>query len=79
MEEGCILRGIQVIVPCEFQSDILDELHEKHPGIVRMKSLARLYVWWLLLDVDVDIERKILMCQSCQNQSPQLPKAPVNL
>lgn len=76
VEEGCILRGIRVIIPCEFQSDILTELHENHPGIVRMKSLARLYVWWPLLDSD--IENKVSTCQSCQHQRPQLAKAPTN-
>ena len=43
---------------------ILDELHEMHPGICRMKALARNYVWWP--NIDKDIESKIHLCDSCQ-------------
>jgi len=28
------------------QQEVLPELHLNHPGMVRMKSLARLRVWW---------------------------------
>ena len=40
VESGCILRGIRVLVPVALQKRVLEELHEGHPGIVRMKSLA---------------------------------------
>lgn len=29
---------------------MVDELHETHPGICRMKVLGRSYVWWLKMD-----------------------------
>lgn len=78
MEEGYILRGLRVIVACELQPDILDELHKSTLGLCEWNlSLTRLYVWWPSLDVD--IERKVLMCQSCQNQCSQLPNLPANL
>ena len=46
VEDGCLLWGTQVIVPPQLRSAVLDELHEGHPGIGRMKSFARSYVWW---------------------------------
>lgn len=61
-----MLRGIRVIVPLKHQSSVLAELHQNHPGIVRMKSLARLYVWWP--NLDIDIENIVRRCQACQVQ-----------
>ena len=33
---------------------ILKLLHEGHPGIARMKALARSVVWWPGLDVELE-------------------------
>ena len=46
----------------------LTELHYCHPGIVRMQSLARRYLWWPGLDRD--IERS---CQTCQEHPWEWP------
>ena len=45
VEDGCFLRGIRVLVPAKYRAAVLSELHLNHPGMVRMKSLARLHVW----------------------------------
>jgi hypothetical protein len=42
--QGCLLWGISVIVPVKLRTQILNPLHESHPGVVRMKALARSYV-----------------------------------
>ena len=48
VEDGCLLWGMRVIVPYRLRCLVLKELHHTHPGIVRMKSLARIHVWsWL--------------------------------
>ncbi|CAC5368187.1 unnamed protein product [Mytilus coruscus] len=65
MEEGCLLRGIRVIIPERYRSDVLNELHVNHPGIVRMKGLARMHVWWPNLDTDIEIT--VRNCTACQN------------
>ena len=38
--------GSRVIIPAAGHSATLDELHIAHPGISRMKGLARSYLWW---------------------------------
>ena len=43
--DRCILWGSREVVPPTVRKTILDELHEGHPGISRMRSLARSYVW----------------------------------
>lgn len=35
-----------MVIPEKYRQDLLTELHVSHPGMVRMKSLARLHVWW---------------------------------
>ena len=37
--------GCHVIVPAAGQQIVLNQLHETHPGISKMKMLARSYVW----------------------------------
>ena len=46
VEAGCLLWGMRVIIPDLCRKDVLCELHTSHPGIVKMNSLARVYVWW---------------------------------
>ena len=46
IEAGCLFWGTRVIVPLKLRPQVLAELHTSHPGIVRMKGLARAHVWW---------------------------------
>ena len=65
VQDGCLLRGSRVVIPA------VDELHDGHPGISRMKSLARIAVWWP--KIDADLEQKVKKCEKCQvNQITQL-------
>ena len=45
-EGGCVLWGSRVVVPKKGRRRALDLLHEAHPGIVKMKTLAQRYMWW---------------------------------
>ena len=69
LHDGCILWGSRVVVPPR-REKVLDELHEGHPGISRMKSLARSFVWWPGLDKSLEL--KVKTCNACQ-RSQNLP------
>ena len=74
--DGCILWGSRIIVPPEGRDIIIEQLHDTHPGISRMKCLARCYVWWPQLDAM--IENKVQGCETCQLHRPLPPKAPLH-
>ena len=40
VQEGCLLWGNRIIIPPQGRK-LLQELHDSHPGIARMKGLAR--------------------------------------
>ena len=64
IEQDCIMWGLRVVIPEKFQDDILQELHIAHPGMVRMKEIARSYVWWP--NMDQQIEQMVRRCTGCQ-------------
>ncbi|XP_058017979.1 uncharacterized protein K02A2.6-like [Ahaetulla prasina] len=72
---GCLLWGDRVVIPEKLRKKVLDLLHEGHPGIVRMKGLARSYVWWPLMDSE--IAERVGKCQACQESRPLPPTAPI--
>ena len=43
--DGCLLLRSRVIIPPPGREQLLQALHEGHPGITRMKALARSYIW----------------------------------
>ena len=59
-----LLWGTRVIVPKKLQGRVLQTIHEGHIGIVKMKGVARPYVWWP--NLDKDIERTARECEGCQ-------------
>ena len=76
VEGGCVLWGCRVVVPKRGRDRALQMLHEAHPGIVRMKSLARSYIWWP--GVDRDIETCVKKCTTCQTVQKDPPVAPLH-
>ena len=74
--EGCILCGSRVVIPPPGRQTVLQELHEGHPGIVRMKALSRMYVWWP--SINTDIEKSVRLCYGCQEVQSSSPVAPLN-
>ena len=75
-QDGCLLWGSRVIVPPLDRKVVLDELHEAHPGMTRMKALARMFVWWP--GIDNDIERSVRLCHECQSSQSSPPVAPLH-
>jgi hypothetical protein len=77
VEDGILLWGRRVIVPKEYHQQILEELHLCHPGMCRMKALARSYIWWP--NLDEDIENKVRYCEDCNEIAQPLKKLPLLL
>ena len=76
VEEGCLMWGIRVIVPKRLRDKLLQELHRDHPGVSRMKSVARSYMWWPGLDKEV--EQLAKSCQPCQAVKQAPSKTPLH-
>ena len=70
VENGCVLWGNRLIIPRKGQNRVLRQLHDGHPGISRMKGIARSIAWWSGLDKN--IEKTVKECAQCQ----QHQKAP---
>ena len=74
-EGDCILWGSRVVVPRKLRNQMLQELHQGHPGIVKMKQVARSYVWWP--GMDKELEGLANTCTPCQSQRKSPPKVPL--
>ena len=75
-DQGCLLWGLRVIIPPTLQAEMLNELHATHPGVVKMKALARSIVWWP--NLDKDIEDVVTSCRSCAAHRSLPPVAPLH-
>ena len=76
LEGGCLMWGSRVVIPTKLHAIVLDSLHESHPGISRMKSIARSYVWWN--GMDKAIENVAQACLPCQAVKASPPVAPLH-
>ena len=74
-DQGCLLWGLRVIIPPSLQAQLLNELHATHPGVVKMKAIARSIMWWP--NMDKEIEDMVTSCQNCAAQWSLLPVAPL--
>ena len=54
----------------------LEPCYNTHPEIVRMKNLARCYLWWPKLDYD--IEAMVKSCEVCQLHRATPAAAPLH-
>ena len=69
-----MLWGTRVIIPLKGRKAALEILHESHPGMGQMKSLARGYLWWP--NLDKEIEQYVKRCSECQMSRSMSPAAP---
>ncbi|XP_063372488.1 uncharacterized protein K02A2.6-like [Cydia amplana] len=76
VDQGCLVWGYRIVIPKSLREKILREIHDGHPGIVKMKQIARNYVWWE--NLDADIERVAHECLACRSQRPVAPVAPLH-
>lgn len=73
VEDGILMLGYRVVIPTTLQPKILSELHSTHQGIVKMKTVARSYVWWP--QMNNQIENVAKSCEMCLPHKSDPPKA----
>lgn len=75
--QGCILFCDRLVVPSHLRKRCLDQLHQGHPGIGRMKAVARSYVYWPSLDVEIaDYVRTCPHCAAASKAPAHAPPIP---
>lgn len=62
-DEDCLFLGHRTIIPKKLRPQVLRELHDGHPGIERMKLLARTKVYWPM--INNDIKKAVQLCNIC--------------
>ena len=67
--------GNRIVVPLQGREMALKELHGGHPGVTRMKALARMFLWWP--GIDKAIEYAVKHCSECQKNRPSPPVSPM--
>ena len=65
-----------MVIPPKLRNCVLQELHSSHLGMVKMKTLARSYVWWPGLDKE--IEKLTKSCSGCVTYKKSPPEAPIH-
>jgi len=64
IETGVLSYNGRAIIPESLKTQILQLLHSNHAGIVKMKQMARQYVYWE--GMDNDIKNYVDSCENCQ-------------
>ena len=59
-----LMYAQRVVIPHVLRKKVLKEFHLGHPGISRMKSLMKSYMYWPKMDQD--IEDLVRHCKGCQ-------------
>ena len=80
VENRCLMWGIRLIIPIKLRNKVLDELHEGHLGIVKMKELSRSFFWWPQLGSDIEqLAKKMLRMPSTSESATESIIAPVGM
>ena len=77
LNTGCVMWGTRVIIPSNLRTKVLEELHSGHLGVVKMKALARSFVWWP--GIDQDVESVAMKCSGCQQVQNEPARSPLHL
>ena len=75
MSGGVLFKGRQVIIPQSMRQDILQQLHKGHPGIEKMRLLARQSVYWP--NINRQIDESVRLCTQCQERMPEQRREPL--
>ena len=66
---------MRVVIPNKLRDRVLQELHDGHLGVVKMKALATCYVWWP--NINAQLEELVKTCSGCQQKQKIATKTPL--
>lgn len=73
VDMDCIVYKYRIVIPPNLRSHVLNEIHEGHLGMNKMKNLSRSYVYWP--NLDRDIEELCRACEACRAVRDAPPRA----
>ena len=76
VEELCPYYNRKSELSTEGRERVIGILHQAHPDIWCMNSLARSYVWWSRIDTDMEVCVKA--CDPCQQNQKSPPVTPLH-
>ena len=75
IQNGVLLKGTRIIIPKSLQHTFLQQLHAAHQGIEKSKLLARIAIFWV--GINKDIENLVGQCFTCQKHQNAQQKEPL--
>lgn len=69
---NCLVFEHRVVVPSRLRQVVLNDLHTAHLGVVKMKGIARSFVYWPGIDADIELIAK--SCSDCARYAHAPPK-----
>ena len=76
---GCLLCGRRMMIQPSLHKPVMQQLHSGHSGTVRMKEMARSYVWWPSMDNQIkEIAKNCSPCQRVRNNPQIAPLYPLS-
>ncbi len=70
VSDGLLLYRDRLVIPKEMRKDMLEKIHNGHPGVTKSRLKAQEAIWWP--NISKDIEEYVKDCHHCQiNQSSQ--------
>ena len=73
----CLMFHDRVVILATLRAQLLRKFYSGHPGISRMKSIARSYAYWPNMDRDLEVYvKKYAQCQQAAKNPCKLPPMP---
>lgn len=64
VQSDCLTFRERTVIPEVLKAKVMKLLHANHAGMVKMKQIAREYVFWI--GIDKEIELFVKSCEACQ-------------